>query len=196
MTLAAAALIGGSAFGQSAATYTADQAQQGMTQYQSNCSQCHGPQLEGIDAPSLKGADFRSNWQTAGGVHDYFSVAMPPTAPGKLGEDVYLNILAYIMQENGIPASDTPLVNDPAKLNAIDLVALAQAQAPATAPADAAPATAVPQAFTWGKTLPSVAQPGAAGDVSQAAPATEVPQAFTWGKTLPTATPATEAPKP
>jgi len=149
--------------------FTADQAAQGQTQFNSNCGSCHGMQLEGGVGPALKGVDFLGNWGTAGGIYDYFSVAMPPTAPGKLGEAVYVDILAYILSVNGLAAGDQELTADPAVLNAINLTEAAAANA-GSAPAEAAPAETaeavpVPQAFTWGKSLPTQQPDGSVKDV-------------------------------
>lgn len=183
----AGAVAAGPAF---AAGFTADQATAGETAYNSNCAQCHGKQLEGPDAPGLAGSDVMQNWATAGGLYDFIHVAMPPSAPGQLGDETYLNIIAYIMKFNGAQPGDEPLTTDPDKLAAISLPAETQAgaaAAPATpaasADTSAATATAVPQAFTWGKQLPGGPAPGAA---PAAATTPAVPQAFTWGKTLPT----------
>lgn len=185
-----AALSGGVAH---AGGFTADQAAAGETAYNSNCAQCHGKQLEGPDAPGLAGSDVMQNWATAGGLYDFIHVAMPPSAPGQLGDETYLNIIAYIMKFNGAQPGDEPLTADADKLAAISLPAETQAGAAAAAPAAAATpdtaaaaAPAVPQAYTWGKQLPGGPAPGAAATPAATTPA--VPQAFTWGKTLPTVT--------
>jgi mono/diheme cytochrome c family protein len=170
--------------------FTAAQAEAGKTLYESNCAQCHGFKLEGPDAPGLVGADVMSNWSTAGGLHDFIAVAMPPSAPGQLGEETYLNIIAYIMSFNGIAPGDKPLTSDPELLASVSLT---QAPTAAVAAPDAggAPAsgtavdvTPVPQAFTWGKQLPGGSAPAATTPAASSEPA--VPQAYTWGKQLPT----------
>ena len=182
--------------------FTADQASAGETAFQTNCAQCHGRQLEGPDAPALVGQDVMQNWATAGGLFDFIHVAMPPSAPGQLGDETYLNIIAYIMKFNGAEPGDTPLTTDPAALAAVSLpaetaagaasMAAAQADAggaPATPAADAAATTeapAVPQAFTWGKQLPGGPSPDEQSGAAPAATTPSVPQAFTWGKQLPT----------
>lgn len=139
------------------------------------------------------------NWDSAGGLYDFISVAMPPSAPGLLGEDTYLNIVAYIMKFNGAAPGDEPLTADPDLLYSVSLAtetaagaasmaaAAADAGAPAASTAEPAPSSAtstVPQAFTWGAQLP-----GGSQTVESPAPAdtsaTSVPQAFTWGKDLP-----------
>jgi S-disulfanyl-L-cysteine oxidoreductase SoxD len=196
----AGALSMGPAF---AGGFTAEQAEAGETAYNSNCAQCHGRQLEGPEAPGLFGQDVMQNWDSAGGLYDFISVAMPPSAPGQLGEETYLNIVAYIMEFNGAQPGDEPLTADPDLLYSVSLAAetaagaasiaaaAADAGGAATAPAETAtPAetTAVPQAYTWGTQLPGGAAPAeAAADPAAAAATPSVPQAYTWGKDLPTA---------
>lgn len=189
--LAASVLSAGSAM---AAGFSAEQATAGKTAFESNCAQCHGFQLEGPDAPGLAGRDVMQNWDTAGGLYDFISVAMPPSAPGLLGEETYINIVAYIMQFNGASAGDTPLSTDTMQdvslatetaAGAASIAAAAADAGGAAAPADATAATAVPQAFTWGKQLPGGPAPTEMAPSADAAAPT-VPQAYTWGKTLPT----------
>ncbi|HWU16387.1 MAG TPA: c-type cytochrome [Devosia sp.] len=193
LALTAGVLSAGSAM---AAGFTAEQATAGKTAFDSNCAQCHGFQLEGPDAPGLAGRDVMQNWDTAGGLYDFISVAMPPSAPGLLGEETYVNIVAYIMQFNGAQPGDTPLATGDAMYEvslatetaagAASMAAAAADAGGAPADASAAPATPVPQAFTWGKQLPGGLAPADMAPPADAAAPT-VPQAFTWGKTLPTA---------
>lgn len=98
------------------ALYTAAQATAGRTQFLANCAMCHGPLLEGMAGPALKGphfappsADFH--------VHDIFSVVaneMPATQPGSLPRDTYVEIMAFLLQENGYPAGSQALTYDEA----------------------------------------------------------------------------------
>ena len=183
-----------------AGNFTAEQATAGQTAYNSNCAQCHGRQLEGPEAPGLAGQDVMQNWDTAGGLFDFISVAMPPSAPGQLGEETYVNIVAYIMQFNGAVPDDTPLTSDrdyavslaaetAAGASSAASAALDAGGAAPAADAAAAPAEAtadVPQAFTWGKQLPGGPAPTEATPAAPAAAAEpSVPQAYTWGKDLP-----------
>ena len=198
-SLMAGVLSAGPAF---AGGFTAEQATAGETAFNSNCAQCHGRQLEGPEAPGLAGQDVMQNWDTAGGLFNFISVAMPPSAPGQLGDETYLNIVAYIMKFNGAAPGDQPLTTDEDLLASVSLpgetaagaasmaAAAADAGAPAVAPAataatapQTAEATTVPQAFTWGKQLPGSTPPAPATAPAAAAPT--VPQAFTWGKQLP-----------
>lgn len=147
--LSGAALAGG---------FTAEQAEAGGKAYQANCAQCHGVRLEGPEAPGLFGQDVMGNWDSAGGLFDFISVAMPPSAPGQLGTEAYVNMVAYIMQQNGAEPGDTPMPDDSDALYEISLVAETKAGAAAMASsagaATDAPDTNVPQAYTWGKELP------------------------------------------
>lgn len=168
-----------------AAGFTEDQATAGQTDYQSSCANCHGANLEGTEAPGLFGQDVMGNWDTAGGLYDFIAVAMPPTQPGELGEESYLNIVAYIMQKNGAEPGDDALTMD--NMESISLVAETKEGAKALeASMEAAESdeedTNVPQAFTWGKELPTYESPTdeaadeateEAGDDAAAEPAAE-----------------------
>lgn len=140
-----------------AAGFTAEQATAGQPAYQSNCAQCHGVRLEGPEAPGLFGQDVMGNWDTAGGLYDFISVAMPPAQPGQLGEETYLNIVAYIMQQNGAEPGDKALTAD--DLASVSLVAETKDGAAKLALANQETTIEsgdvnVPQAYTWGKELP------------------------------------------
>ena len=141
-----------------AAGFTPEQAATGQTDYRSHCAHCHGVRLEGTEAPGLFGQDIMGNWDTAGGLYDFIAVAMPPAEPGQLGEETYLNIVAYIMQENGAEPGDTAL--DTENMASVSLVAETKDGAAQMALANQETAsedegdTNVPQAFTWGKELP------------------------------------------
>lgn len=180
--LAAAGLFGLWVAPASADVFTEAQAAAGKQSYATQCAMCHGDALLGPNAPALVGTEVMQNFDTAQGMYGYISAAMPPQAPGALDEEVYVNIMAYILQANGAVAGDTELTADPALLSAIKLAEVTSGSGAAPA-ADGAPApveTDVPQAYTWGKTLPSILP---------AAPEAEepsVPQAYTWGQTLPT----------
>lgn len=143
-----------------AQVFTQAQADQGQKDYDGQCAMCHGAELLGPNAPALVGTEVMHNFSTAAGLYDYISVAMPPQAPGRLGEEVYVNILAYVLESNGAQAGETALDADRVKLAAIDLAAVTAGGTTATdasAETEAAPAApAVPQAYTWGKTLPSI----------------------------------------
>jgi len=84
-----------------------DPATEGKTSYRASCAVCHGENLEGRDrAPPLAGANFLAAWEG----HDAallkrIRTTMPQSAPGSLSEATYNNILAYILQANGLSAT-------------------------------------------------------------------------------------------
>ena len=82
----------------------AQQADAGRTAYQTNCAGCHAADLSGIgNALPLSGLPFTGSWgnRTVGDLVGFMEGAMPPTNPGALGEQNYLNITAFILQSNG-----------------------------------------------------------------------------------------------
>jgi alcohol dehydrogenase (cytochrome c) len=83
------------------ASFTAAQATAGRTAYDANCAACHGADLRGV--PALAGPAFIGGWSTRP-VKDLLNTiqsSMPPDRPGQLREEVYLDIVAYILQTNG-----------------------------------------------------------------------------------------------
>ena len=99
-------------------TYTTAQAAQGKQVYDQTCAACHGSNLDdGEFAPPLKGVDFRSalGREVCGDVirRDDANAAQ---CAGTLGDDAYAQLLAYLVQENGVAASARALPSDPALL--------------------------------------------------------------------------------
>jgi len=94
-----------------AASFTAAQATSGRASYDQNCAGCHGPELRNGGAPALAGPDFIGGWSTRP-VRDLISTiraSMPSDRPGQLREEVYLDIVAYILQVNGRAPGDQML---------------------------------------------------------------------------------------
>ena len=105
------------------ALYTKAQAVAGFGAYLGNCAMCHGSHLEGRSAPSLVGP----NWANAkadytlGEVFTVVSQQMPATDPGSLQHDEYVDIMAYLLQQNGYPAGDVALGFDGAAGSVVPL---------------------------------------------------------------------------
>src|SRR5579871_584864 len=96
----------------SAGPFTAAQANAGRTAYQTSCAGCHGAQLQGQnDAVQLAGLQFMGDWgqRTAGDLISFIQNAMPPGQGNSLSQETYINIAAFIMQQNGAAASTTTL---------------------------------------------------------------------------------------
>jgi len=101
------------------AGFTAEQAEAGELAYRQSCLSCHGSNLNnGTFGPPLKGRPFREDFfdVPASVLFAYVTNAMPPNAPGSLQHSAYAGIIAYIMQENGIEAGDTPLPSNAEEL--------------------------------------------------------------------------------
>ena len=105
------------------ALYTKAQAASGFAKFLGNCAMCHGAHLEGRAGPSLKGP----NWANAkadytlGEVFTVVSQQMPATSPGSLEKADYVDIMAYLLQQNGYPAGDKTLDFDQATGSAVKL---------------------------------------------------------------------------
>ena len=103
-------------------SYTAEQADQGRTAYLENCAACHGENMDdGEFAIPLKGGNFREQWR-AKSMEELFvitSATMPQDRPGRLDDQTYADILAYVLQENGSEPGATELPADPQALLAM-----------------------------------------------------------------------------
>jgi len=87
--------------------YTAAQAAAGRTAYQAQCASCHLPDLKGSgDAAQLAGSEFMGAWgrRTTVELLSFMQLTMPPTRPGGLSQEEYVNIAAFLLQSNGAPA--------------------------------------------------------------------------------------------
>lgn len=91
--------------------YTPQQAAAGAKAYRKTCANCHGGALQGGMGPALVGKPF---WQAYGGkkvstlwlaVH----TQMPMMAPNSVPAMNSINIMAFLLQKNGVPAGTTPL---------------------------------------------------------------------------------------
>ena len=105
-------------------SYTAGQAALGKPAYDQACASCHGVNLDdGEFAPPLKGGDFRLRWggKSVDALFDQLTRTMPPGSPGSLGDAAYTQVLAYLIQENGVIATDRPLPSDSAALRTMML---------------------------------------------------------------------------
>lgn len=93
--------------------YTKFQAEAGAKVYSQYCAGCHGAKLQGGAGPALSGDSFAKRWESGGKTaDDLYSIIhtqMPKNAPGSLKEEQYLDVLAYILQENGYKAGGKAL---------------------------------------------------------------------------------------
>ena len=95
--------------------YTSAQAARGKELFGNNCAKCHGETLAGMDEiPPLQGPHFMADWETQSiadlvqRIHN----TMPMDNPGALSAASSTDVVAYLMQQNGIPAGDADLPVD------------------------------------------------------------------------------------
>jgi mono/diheme cytochrome c family protein len=100
------------------------QATHGKMLYSSACAKCHGAQLQGVTAPALQGPAFApaSNAHlTIGGVFTYLSTNMPADKPGKMKDQDYADIMAFLLYSNGYRASGAKMTADDARASTLKL---------------------------------------------------------------------------
>jgi len=103
-------------------SFTTAQTANGRRAYSASCQSCHGMALaNGRSGPPLKGPEFRQNWfgRPADVLFTAIKSTMPPAAPGSLGDDTYAELVAMLLEENGLPASDVALPAEVERLHAI-----------------------------------------------------------------------------
>lgn len=101
------------------ATYTAEQADAGLAAYRRHCASCHGDNLDdGPFAPPLRGIAFREKWRVrpVEALLAETAATMPQDRPGALGDETYVELTAFMLQENGVEAGPTELPSDPTAL--------------------------------------------------------------------------------
>src|SRR5437867_7903058 len=98
--------------GAGGAPYTAAQAAAGRAAYQANCATCHLANLAGQgDVPPLAGSAFVDSWgrRSTRDLVSFLQLTMPPTRPGSLTSEEYVNIVAFILEANGATAGNQSL---------------------------------------------------------------------------------------
>jgi len=107
----------------SAGVFTEEQAKQGAIAYNANCASCHGAQLRSTDreVPHLTDKSFQFNWvgKTIAEQFEATRDTMPPREVRSLDDQVYLDIVAYILWFNKTPAGNQRLEPDLQKLKQI-----------------------------------------------------------------------------
>jgi mono/diheme cytochrome c family protein len=93
--------------------YSSAQAKSGKAAYETNCARCHSADLAGFSGPPLKGDLFMDRWREfkLNVLVDLIQTEMPLGAGGSLSEKMYLDISAYLLQSNGIPAGQKELTS-------------------------------------------------------------------------------------
>lgn len=92
--------------------FTAAQATRGGEVYERACASCHRLDFQGsFEAPQLAGLNFLNLWGdlSPAALIDRISASMPIDQPGRLGDQAYVDIVAYLLQANGVAASGVEL---------------------------------------------------------------------------------------
>lgn len=98
--------------------FSAAQATRGQSSYGVFCAGCHADDLAGTNsgdsgAPPLKHDKFMRG-STIGALFTKIQTRMPLDAPGTLADQQVLDLIAYLLRENGFPpgSSDLPASRD------------------------------------------------------------------------------------
>jgi mono/diheme cytochrome c family protein len=120
-TLVALLVFGAVAHAQPAAkstaagVFTEEQAKRGKAAYNRDCGGCHGADLVSTDreVSNLTGDAFkRWNGKTVGELFEVTRDTMPPREERSLDNQVYLDMVAYILQFNKAPSGNQELKPD------------------------------------------------------------------------------------
>jgi mono/diheme cytochrome c family protein len=95
--------------------YTDAQAGRGQALYAQRCAGCHGPALEGAQAPALTGARFvaRFSMEPLSALFIQIRYAMPPVPPPRAAASTLLtneqaaDLVAHVLKSNGFPGGKT-----------------------------------------------------------------------------------------
>lgn len=103
-------------------SYTEAQAQRGREIYQAHCAICHGGKLnDGQFGTPLKGSYFRSHWRgkSAAELLAFTMAQMPPAQPELLPEQDYADLLALLLQANGVAPGSVAFSRETLKLDGL-----------------------------------------------------------------------------
>ena len=91
--------------------YTVDQATRGKVTFDNNCSECHMSDLSGRSGPALKGDSFMEHWRgkSVGSLFEKIKTTMPADWRTQLSDPRTLDLVAFLLQENGFTAGDQEL---------------------------------------------------------------------------------------
>jgi mono/diheme cytochrome c family protein len=92
--------------------YTHEQAVRGEAVYSASCAGCHEGQ--DADGPELGGKNFLDRWREdkLESLYSFIKNTMPGSAPGSLPEGAYVDVVAHILELNGLPPGTRELRAD------------------------------------------------------------------------------------
>ena len=89
--------------------YATEQASRGRDSYNADCASCHANDLRGnSNSPALVGISFLFLWENRplSILFEKMRKEMPTNRPGSLATTTYLDLLAFILQQNGYPGGE------------------------------------------------------------------------------------------
>ena len=96
---------------QTAPMFTDSQAHRGQDLYDRMCVSCHGPNLtDGTFGPPLTGTGFEQRWagRPLGELFTYMRGTMPPGLTGQINPAGYVDLIALLLEKNGVkPTTQT-----------------------------------------------------------------------------------------
>lgn len=96
--------------------YTEAQAARGQKAFSSSCGGCHRDDMSGGDdsEPPLRGQHFATKWEGApvAALYDFIANSMPKSRPGSLPLETCVDIVAFILKSNGMPAGQAELTTN------------------------------------------------------------------------------------
>jgi len=94
--------------------YTDTQAVRGAAVYDVACAGCHRADLGGATGPALRDQRFAREFagKDLKTLFTKIAATMPRNAPASLGDNVYLDVVAHLLKENGFPAGSQELTAD------------------------------------------------------------------------------------
>jgi mono/diheme cytochrome c family protein len=88
--------------------YTSVQARRGESAFESHCVSCHGADLSGLgrQGRSLRGDQFWTTWNASSlnSLYTKMQSTMPRNEPSSLPDNVYLDLVAFVLEANAFPA--------------------------------------------------------------------------------------------
>jgi mono/diheme cytochrome c family protein len=101
---------------------TTEQIARGKKSYFASCARCHGDTLLGNDdAVALVGGEFVAKWSggSVGKLVEYTRKEMPSDGPGKISRRECTDIIAYLLNANGVAVGKVELLPELEDLNDI-----------------------------------------------------------------------------
>jgi mono/diheme cytochrome c family protein len=106
--------------------YTNVQARRGESAFESHCVNCHGADLTGAGRPgrALRGDQFWATWNASSlnSLYTKIQSTMPRNEPSSLPDNVYLDLVAFILEANAFPAGVNELQLNRGVLDTVKIV--------------------------------------------------------------------------